>query len=703
MCAPGIRLTAPRPSGSNAGMVGAGKGIDADGRRWAGHSWKETAWVAAVALLPRLWHLAEFARLPWFRVLQMDAKFHFEWARRLVNGHWSDPQVFFRAPVYPYFLALLQSITGEVLWSARVVQIALGIGTVVLVHRIALRVLPGRWSLAAGLLAALAWVPIVYETELLLEPLVTFLTTLLLFLAVRVERLPGFPALLCWGGLVGLASATRPNAIVLLPLLPVFVMALTPRETRHPGRRGKGSAAGGESARSHEGAARESWAPRLLRPAVPVLAGFLVAVFPVWLHNARHGDPATVLAWQGGINLYLGNNADANGWAAIAPQMRTDWRGGFDDAVRIAVERSGGKALRPSQVSDFWTREAGRFWQREPGRALRLTGTKVLLFWGNAEIKNNEDPGFLRHTMASLRWLPVSFGLLAPFALVGLVLACRAGPRFGLLAAYTVGWFLSIVPFFVCARYRLPVTPILPLFGLLAVRTGVGWWRMRRWATLLPAGVAVLVLFPLLHAPRARVESGGFFQAWRNLGDAYSELGNWRGATDAFRRSLALNPQYVASWNNLGLALQELGQLDEAERAFRGGLAVEPEHPTLRKNLGVILAARGKNAQAEEVYRGILRDYPQGWDTALLLAGLLEADGRREEAAVTCRNSLARDPTLVPVRARLAALLQSLGRPAQADSVLREEVRAVGGNRDMRDLGVAPGHADPATKRESGN
>ena len=669
-------------------MSGPPPDIDRDGRRRGGAAWAATTVVAAVALLPRLWHLAEFARLPWFRVLQMDAKFHAEWARRLVEGHWSDPQVFFRAPVYPYFLALLQSITGEILWTARVVQIVLGIATVVLVHRMALRLLPGRWSLVAGLLAALAWVPIQYETELLLEPLATFLTTLVLFLAVRTERQPGIPALLCWGGLVGLASATRPNALVLLPLLPLYAVTLAAgapgkarRVTGEPRRRGKAATGASGPVRRGAGAIPASWVSALPRPAVFVLLGFLVPTLPVWIHNARQGDPATVLAWQGGINLYLGNNPDANGWSAIGPGMRTDWRGGFDDAVRIAVERSGGRTLLPSQISDFWVREAGRFWQREPGRALRLTVTKMLLFWGNAEIKNNEDPRFLRMTMASLRWLPVSFGLLAPFALVGLLLACRAGPRFGLLAAFTVAWFVSIVPFFVCARYRLPVTPILPLLALLTVRTGAEWWRERRWAALLPAGAVVLGLFPLLHAPRAGVDSGGFFQAWRNLGDVYSELHNWSAAADAFRRSLALNPRYVASWNNLGLAFQELGRLDEAERAFRGGLAVEPEHPTLRQNLGIVLTAEGKGTQAEEIYRGILRDYPEGWDTGLLLAGVLEAEGKREEAAATCRTLLARDPTLAPVRSRLAALLRALGRSAEADSILREGFRVVPGSR----------------------
>lgn len=664
---------------------------EAPGGVAAGDSWRATAGVVLAAMLPRLWHLAEFARLPWFRALQMDAKYHAEWARRLVEGHWNDPQVFFRAPIYPYFLALQQSVTGELLWTARVVQIVLGVATVFLAHRIAVRMLPGRWSTAAGLLAALAWVPIHYETELLLEPLVTFLTTLALFLAIRMERRPGVPALLCWGGLVGLATATRPNAIVLLPLLPVYAAMLAAGSGAAADRLGK--AAGGRAG-TRDGFPiflSGSWTRALPRPAALVLAGFLVPVLPVWIHNARFGDPATILAWQGGINLYLGNNPAANGWSAVAPEMRTDWRGGYEDAIRIAVERNGGRALRPSQVSDFWTREAGRFWEREPGRAWGLVATKVLLFWGSAEIKNNEDPGFMHRTMASLRWLPVSFGLLAPFALVGLVLALRAGVRFRLLAAFTIAWFVSIVPFFVCARYRLPVTPILPLFALLALREGVRWWRGRRWTALLPAAGAVLALFPILHAPRAAVASGGFFQAWNNLGDAYSELRDWGPAAAAYRQALALNPRYVVSWNNLGLAFETLGRLEEAERAYRDGLAVEPAHPTLRRNLGIVLEARGKPAEAEAVFRSILRDYPEGWDTALLLAGVLEAQGKREDAAVICRASLARDPRLVSVRVRLVTLQRALGRPGEADAILREGLLLAPGDPELRRLDAMRG------------
>ena len=625
--------------------------------------------VGLAALLPRLWHLAEFANLPFFHALQMDARFHADWAGRLVADDWNDPQVFFRAPFYPYALAALWSLTGDLLWTARLVQIAAGVATVILSYRIAARLLPPRWALAAGIMAALSWVPVHYETELLLEPLLTLLTTLLIFLMVRApRRTPAAVTLLGWGALAGLAAVTRPNVLVFLPALPLYAWWL-------------------------ESATLRGRVPprRLLRSALLVLAGFVLPILPVWMHNARHGDPSTVIAWQGGINLYIGNNAEANGWSAIAPGMRTDWRGSYEDAIRLAQERSGSdRALRPSEVSAFWTREAGKFWRVEPARALALTSLKAILFWSAPEIRNNEDPRFYRSRLASLRALPFSFALLAPLALLGLGLALAAGARWRLLGGFVLAWFLSILPFFVCARYRLPVTPLLPLFAVVALRWGAAAWKKRRLVAL-GAGIAGLVgLHLLLFPARARVHDGGFFQSWNNLGDAWSDLKAWPAATEAYRQALSENPLYPNSYNNLAVALERMGRLDEAERAYRDGLRAIPGHPALRRNLAILLDARGRPAEAETELLALLRDQPADWQAAILLARIRDAAGRTGEARAILESVLSARPEIVPARLHLAQVLRRSGEGAAARRLLEEGVRLTPANPDLRRALAAP-------------
>jgi len=55
-----------------------------------------------------------------------------------------------------------------------------------------------------------------------------------------------------------------------------------------------------------------------------------------------------------------------------------------------------------------------------------------------------------------------------------------------------------------------------------------------------------------------------------NLGNAYSELGRFDSAVDAYAQSLAGAPNYLSTWNNLALAYEEGGADRElASRAWR--------------------------------------------------------------------------------------------------------------------------------------
>jgi tetratricopeptide (TPR) repeat protein len=622
-------------------------------------SGRATAAVLLLALVPRVLHLLEYRKLPWFRVLQMDARFHADWAARLLQHGWRDGEPFFRAPLYPYLLALIQSVCGDLLWPARIFQLLLGVSTVVLAYRIAVRLLPPRWSLACGIALALQWSPIHHETELLLEPVLAFWSTLLLFLMVRApEGRVGPGRLAGWGVLAGLAVITRPNFALFAPAIPVYAAALDAAQGR-----------------AEAGTFLRRWGGRLHRRGgalfLPFLAGFLFPILPVWVHNARCGDPGTPVAWQGGINLYIGNNPSSNGWTAVAPGMRSDWRGGFEDAIRLAQEGSGSASkLRPAQISDYWTKQAVRFWVDSPGAALRLAGRKLLFFWGRTEIKNNEDPGYFRDTLWSLRWLPVSFGLLAPAALLGLGLAWRRGRRFRLLAAFVLLWTLSILPFFICARYRLPVAVLLPLFALLGVRVLYQWWRERRWKALGPALLLIAGLGFLLTPDLSGSAAGGHFQSYLNLGDAWAELSRWPEAEAAYRRAIALNPKYVNSYNNLGQTLERMRRPAEAEKAYREGLDLQPAHPLIRRNLGLVLEGEGKTTEAEEIFAGLVRDYPSGWDSWFYLARIQESRMEGGPAVDSYRRGLALMPAATIPRAHLARLLARQGDSQEALGVL---------------------------------
>src|SRR4026208_1553831 len=89
--------------------------------------------VFAAAFFLRLIYLLQIDAIPLFYYLAGDGRTYDEWAQRIAAGDWLGSGVFDQAPLYPYFLALLQITFGHNLWAIRMVQAILGSISCVLV------------------------------------------------------------------------------------------------------------------------------------------------------------------------------------------------------------------------------------------------------------------------------------------------------------------------------------------------------------------------------------------------------------------------------------------------------------------------------------------------------------------------------------------------------------------------------------------
>ena len=106
--------------------------------------------------------------------------------------------------------------------------------------------------------------------------------------------------------------------------------------------------------------------------------------------------------------------------------------------------------------------------------------TKTYLFWHGHEVGRNQDLYYARNfssLLSMLLWkssIAFPFGVLAPLALLGIGLLWREGlhrePGSALLLLFLLSYALSVVLFFVTARYRLPVVPVLLLFAVHGVK-----------------------------------------------------------------------------------------------------------------------------------------------------------------------------------------------------------------------------------------
>src|SRR3954469_12369993 len=89
--------------------------------------------IFLLALSLRLLHVWQILRSPFFDVLLGDAHSYDEWARKIAAGEWVGRDVFYQAPLYPYFLGAIYATVGPSLLAVRVIQAVIGAASCALV------------------------------------------------------------------------------------------------------------------------------------------------------------------------------------------------------------------------------------------------------------------------------------------------------------------------------------------------------------------------------------------------------------------------------------------------------------------------------------------------------------------------------------------------------------------------------------------
>ncbi|MEZ4654797.1 MAG: glycosyltransferase family 39 protein [Candidatus Eisenbacteria bacterium] len=219
--------------------------------------------VAALALVLRLVHFAETQASPFANVLVGDGRQYDLLAQQIAGGSWLGTGVFYQAPLYPYFLAVLYKVCGHAIPTVQVVQAVIGTAACVCVWDAGRKFFDARTGLVAAILLALY--PPAIHFDLLVQKTVLDVSLLALLLPVLARFLdePRDRWAVVAGVVLGLLSLSRENALVLAPVIVLWI-AIQFRAPSH--RRWRwvllflvGSAcagAGGGSKQSHWG---ESW------------------------------------------------------------------------------------------------------------------------------------------------------------------------------------------------------------------------------------------------------------------------------------------------------------------------------------------------------------------------------------------------------------------------------------------------------------
>ena len=622
----------------------------------------------AGALVVRLIYFSQLRGTPYFDVLIGDAREYDAWARRIASGQGLGTEVFYQTPLYPYLLATIFKIAGHHLFVVRVLQAVSSSAACVLVAIAGERFFDRRTGLVAGILLAVYPPAIFFDGLIQKSSLDLLLVSGLLCLLALISTTPRWTTIALAGVTAALLSLNRENARVLIPLVAAWLLA----RRRLP----RGFRLQAESPATHD-----------TRWTIVFAAAVAAVLIPVGLRNYAAGGEFLLSTSQAGPNFYIGNHAGASGLYESLLPGRGNAKFEREDARRLA-EQAVGRTLSPGEVSSYWTTRALADIRREPLAWLRLMGRKLLLSVNAAEAPDAESIAAYAaqsSLLGAMLWFDL--GVLLPLAVLGAWLERARWRQLWILPAIAGALLLSMAAFFVFARYRFPVVPVLALFAAVPLVRLPSLSRMRAagWGPGLSAAIAVAIVcrlpmtigadetdlnlgrqliaderpadaIPLLQRSAAR-NQGAADDAF-TLGVALDHAGDKTSALQQFRRAVQLDPRDGRTQGALALALGEAGLTVEALDHFAASVRGAPEDAALRMNYGVALARNGDEAAAIAELEQAVRLKPGFVNARVALGQLYARAGRRADAVATLQRALA--DAQAAGRSDLAPAIQSI-------------------------------------------
>lgn len=531
-------------------------------------------WMLGILLLAvavRVTYLIQYSHSAYWGQLTVDNWYHHHWAQSLADGHVLGDTTYFRAPLYVYCLGMLYAVFGESYWVGRLFGMAVGLLSIGTTYLLARRLIGRPGATLAALLHALLPIAIYFESELLLDTLLTLLLQIALLRFVIWLDTDRSRDLWLAGLALGLAAICRPTALI------VAVSALGWAILKRP-------------------AQKSLWnTPWRLTRVMLLAAGLTICIGPVFLRNILvAGDPVPI-ASQGGINFYIGNNEKADGISAVLPEpLGHNWQ---IRQITYLAEKEMGRDLKPGEVSGFWQRKAYTWIWSHPKEFALLFARKFVYMISSREMPNERSLDTYFGSFFLLGNNPLVFGLIFPVALLGIVVLWRQQPGVRFLAVAMVMLILAMAFFFVNSRFRLP---LMPLYCLLATGGLVWLWRTVPTRPLRTAGVllVMVVIGWLSFHPPISYPGNLSTQSLTSRGLYLYSKGEYQESLRYFRQAADLQPDFPEVNLNLGAAYLRLGMPDSARTCFEREIARHPQRHKAYQNLAAMYLADGDYGHA---------------------------------------------------------------------------------------------------------
>ena len=343
------------------------------------------------------------------------------------------PKEFYYQPFYyAVFLPLIYLLSGFSLWAVVIIQSLLGGATTFLAGLCGKDLFGRTAGVIAALFTAISTPLLLYAPFHQNETLQCFNLTLLFYLLLRALRKR---TLLLWGAagaVAGIATLTRGNILLFMPLLLLALWLMKMCSIRK----------------------------KVLLTTV-MLGAFLLLQLPFIICNTRVRGTLTGPSTAADAVLALGNTPEAppGGRNANLPAGPMEYPQSFHDFMANTT-----KGI--SVPRQMWA------WMcREPGAFFELQFRKLLLFWDSRELPNNVSLyGEGRFSQILSILLPGRSGVLLACALGGMFLfgASIFHPplrRRAYLYGFVMIYWGAVAVFYILSRFRAPILPLTAIFA----------------------------------------------------------------------------------------------------------------------------------------------------------------------------------------------------------------------------------------------
>ncbi|MCB1615828.1 MAG: tetratricopeptide repeat protein [Pseudomonadales bacterium] len=623
-------------------------------RTLAGSDRVRLLFIAGLALALRLLYVYLCYKQNLFPDLFLDSKFYEKTALSIHQGYGAGNHPYLLSPLYPY---LFQPFIENGVFNAnalRVLQAFAGSIVAALCSQCTFLLTKKTGvAWAAGIICACYGPMIHYDALILVASLQTLGITLCLWLLLSANNKSSFGLLLMAGLALGFSTALRPTGLLIaLSILAGLYLFPRIRGMKKP-----------------------------FRQTFPLMLAFAIGVgvwiAPFTIRNINVSGEAILLSANGGMNFWIGNHAGSFGVFNLPPDYDL-----MHDPLGVEIARKqSGETLDYQASSNWWQQKAMADIRSNPLRWLSLIGKKLLIF---------AHPREIPQLGLNFQWFSDQVWVLniLPFdGRHGLILALFSPLALFLLqgwqGVYAIRWPLlillvywaGIALFFVTGRYRAPVMPIAIILSAITLNALPELCRMKNNGVLKAAACSFLLFISIAIAgevfrndtllPPTLFSSGS---EERQRGMALYDKGDFKGAEEAYRQSLAIRDNSITR-GNLANSLKAQGRIDEAVMEYRKSLNINPRDAVVWYNLGNTYRDYFKQAgKAMESYRRAIEFQPL-FSEAYLNLGILQANNNLPDEAI---NSLKHYLQLAPAQANNRPAVENMIRELEKHSMERK-------------------------------